>query len=95
MKTVHNKIYSCQNQNLGGLGWMGLGFWTMISVYGSTSQNQEIRYLLRNLFTFLSFYLFIHERHTEREAETQAEGEAGSLRGAQHGTRSQDYRITP
>ena len=28
---------------------------------------------------FLRFYLFIHERHTEREAETQAEGEACSL----------------
>ena len=25
------------------------------------------------------FYLFIHERHTEREAETQAEGEGGSM----------------
>ena len=33
------------------------------------------------LIIFLKrFYLFIHERHTEREAETQAEGEAGSLR---------------
>ena len=33
---------------------------------------------------FLSFYLFIHERHTERkrEAETQAEGETGSLQEA-------------
>ena len=28
------------------------------------------------------FYLFIHDRHTEREAETQAEGEAGSVQGA-------------
>ena len=43
-------------------------------------------------FFFLRFYLFIHERHTEREretetdrqteAETQAEGEAGSMQGA-------------
>ena len=31
----------------------------------------------------------------EREAETQAEGEAGSLQGAQGGTRSRDSRITP
>ena len=32
----------------------------------------------------LRFYLFTHERHTERErgAETQAEGEAGSMQGA-------------
>ena len=33
------------------------------------------------------FYLFIHERHTEREAETQAEGEADSSQGAQSGIR--------
>ena len=32
-------------------------------------------------------------RDTEREAETQAEGEAGSIQGAQCGTRSQDLRI--
>ena len=31
---------------------------------------------------FLRFYLFIHERHTERGRETQAEGEAGSMQGA-------------
>ena len=34
-------------------------------------------------------------RDTEREAETQAEGEAGSMQGAQCGTRSQDPRIPP
>ena len=34
-------------------------------------------------------------RDTEREAETQAEGEAGSLWGAQCGTRSWDPRIMP
>ena len=31
----------------------------------------------------------------EREAETQAEGEAGSLQGAQRGTRSQVSGIAP
>ena len=40
---------------------------------------------------FLRFYLFIHERH--RETERMAEGEAGSLQGAQCGTRSWDSRI--
>ena len=35
------------------------------------------------------------EREREREAETQAEGEAGSMQGAQRGTRSRDSRITP
>ena len=31
----------------------------------------------------------------EREAETQAEGEAGTMQGAQRGTRSWVSRITP
>ena len=30
-----------------------------------------------------------------RDTETQAEGEAGSMPGAQRGTRSRDSRITP
>ena len=55
------------------------------------------------LFVCLRFYLFIREREREREtererereAETQAEGEAGSMQGAQCGTRSQDPGITP
>ena len=34
-------------------------------------------------------------RDTGREAETQAEGEAGSMQGAQCGTRSRDPKITP
>ena len=34
-------------------------------------------------------------RDTQREAETQTEGEAGSMQGAQRGTRSQDPRIMP
>ena len=42
---------------------------------------------------FLRFYLFMRDR--ERGAETQAEGEAGSMQGAQHGTRSQVSRIRP
>ena len=45
------------------------------------------------LFIFKDFiYLLI--RGTHREAETQAEREAGSLWGAQCGTRSQDSGIT-
>ena len=32
-------------------------------------------------------------RDKEREAETKAEGEAGSLKGAPHGTSSQDPKI--
>ena len=35
------------------------------------------------------------EREREKEAETQAEGEAGSMQGAQCGTRSPDSRIIP
>ena len=49
------------------------------------------------VFVFLTFSLFIHERHREieREAETQAEGEAGSTQGARCGTQSRVSRITP
>ena len=36
----------------------------------------------------------MRDTEREREAETQAEGEAGSLQGAQYGTRSQDPGIT-
>ena len=43
------------------------------------------------LFTFLkNILLYLFTRDTGREAEKQAEGEAGSLWGAQCGTRSQD-----
>ena len=42
-------------------------------------------------FFFLRFYLFIHERQTEREAETEAD----SMQGARCGTQSRDSRITP
>ena len=35
------------------------------------------------------------ERETETETETEAEGEAGSMQGAQHGTRSQIPGIMP
>ena len=34
-------------------------------------------------------------RDPQREAETQAEGEAGSMQGAQRGTRSRVSRIMP
>ena len=37
----------------------------------------------------------MRDTHRERGVETQAEGEAGSMQGAQCGTRSQDSRITP
>ena len=35
-------------------------------------------------FFFLRFYLFIHDRHTQRKrkVEAQAEGEGGSMQGA-------------
>ena len=48
-------------------------------------------------FFFKDYFLFVRdtEREREREAETQAEGEAGSMQGAQCGTRSQVSRITP
>ena len=45
--------------------------------------------------SMIFFKLFIHERHTERGRERQAEGEAGSLWGAQYGTRSWDPGVMP
>ena len=49
--------------------------------------------MFSSLFLKKRFYLFIRDR--EREAETQAEGEAGSMQGAQRGTRSWVSKITP
>ena len=45
-------------------------------------------------FFFLRFYLFIHERHRERGRDT-GEGEAGSVQGAQRGSRSWVSKIIP
>ena len=53
-----------------------------------------ITYFILLLFSFFKrFYLFIHERHTERGRNI--EGEAGSMQGALSGTPSQVSRITP
>ena len=40
-------------------------------------------------------YLFMRDTETEGDAETQAGGEAGSMQGAQCGTRSRVSRIMP
>ena len=48
-------------------------------------EGNKIKYSKHQVFKesfFLTFYLFIHERHREREAEIQAKGEAGSMHGA-------------
>ena len=49
------------------------------------------------LFIYFNDFMCLFMRDTEREREKErpAEGEAGSLHRAQHGTRSQDPRITP
>ena len=39
--------------------------------------------------------MYLVMRVTEREGETQAEGEAGSMQGADRGTRSRVCRIMP
>ena len=56
--------------------------------------NFEIIYSKRSIFLKI---LFIYSWETERETETEAEaeGEAGSMQGAQRGTRSWVSRITP
>ena len=40
------------------------------------------RYENPYMILFLIFYLFIHDRHTQREAKTQGEEEASSMQGA-------------
>ena len=52
-------------------------------------------FLVAIIIFFKRFYLFIHERHTEREAETQAKRKAGFMQGPQCGTRFQDPGTTP
>ena len=75
--------------------------WTRISLLGTTRAVHQIIVVYRKkalidiIFFFLRFYLFIHERHTQREAETQVEGEAGSTQGARRGIRSRDPRTSP
>ena len=44
--------------------------------------------LQEKFFKIFFFKIYLFMRHREREAEPQAEGEAGSLQGAQCGTRS-------
>ena len=61
-----------------GSGWQGRGAQSSEGDLGRLSQEG----MLRNMFFFLRFYLFIHERQREREAETQAKEEAGSMQGA-------------
>ena len=48
-----------------------------------------------SVFTTFLFkdFMYLFMRHTEREAKTQTEGEAGSMQGAQGGTRNRDSRI--
>ena len=48
------------------------------------------------IYLFMGHTTHTHTHtHTHTEAETQAEGEAGSMQGAQRGTRSPVSRITP
>ena len=57
----------------------------VIKINGITEgRNLTSAFMFYLFYVFKRFYLFIHERHTEREreAETQAEGEAGSMQGA-------------
>ena len=44
---------------------------------------------------FFKDFIYLFMRDTEIEGETQAEREAGSMQGAQYGTRSRDSKIRP
>ena len=47
------------------------------------------------IFFFFKDFIYLFMRDAQRETETQAEREAGSMQGAQCGTRSRVFRITP
>ena len=62
------------------------------------TDTKYIQSIMKWSFFFLKkkrFYLFTHERHTQREAVTQAEGEADSPQGAQCRTGSWNSGTTP
>ena len=74
----------------------GNGFLMLSAVPWLTSRNWNRKHCFGyicckhfNYYIFKRFYLFIHERHTEREAETEAEtegeGKVGSQQEAQYG----------
>ena len=65
---------------------------TRLSMWLSPLLRQRVFFFL-SFLKILKIYLFL--RAPEREAETQAEGEAGSMQGAQGGTRSWDPGVTP
>ena len=46
-------------------------------------------------FVFLKDFIYLFMRDREREREREREGEAGSMPGAQRGTRSRDPGIMP
>ena len=56
-------------------------------------QMHAIIWMNLKCFFFRFIYLFMIDTQREREAETQEEGEAGSMPGAQRGTRSRGSRI--
>ena len=58
-------------------------FSTMYFVFSIKYKSESDFIMTIYVFIYLRFYLFIHERHTERDAQTPAEEEAGSMQGAQ------------
>ena len=67
-------------------------FWNLVAL-NEGSKNLCLRSLLRTCIIYLWFYLFIHERHTERGRDT-GRGRSSPLQGARCRTWSQDPRIT-
>ena len=49
-----------------------------VGLFIFSNQNILCSYMLFSIKFLKRFYLFIHERHTERERQRRAEGEAGS-----------------
>ena len=69
------------------------------AIYSFQQSVTRITSDITKLLTFVIFlkkdFIYLFMRDTQREVETQAEGEAGSMQGAQCGTRSRVSRVTP
>ena len=98
MQLFPQKIFdlAAENKGLLRVKCVCLHLWPTLALAGASpvlgwALLSPTFYLLTMELYLLFYYLFM--RHTQKETETQAEGEAGSMQGAQCGTRSQDPGI--
>ena len=64
--------------------------WTDVHSMPWETSSKMASWVHTSPYLFFKDFIYLFMRDTVKEAETQAEGEAGSLRGAQCGSPSQD-----